>query len=252
MKTFVLLALALSALGSPAARGATQDAAAPPPAAQTAVAPFVATYEAWYQGKLAGDASMRVEQVDGPNWRVSLDIHGRRGFVGLARVNIEQSTDFDVYYNQFRPLRQETVRRALMFSRRATGVYDWHARSAQWTGDISKRRRDAVPLQDGDMSTLLINLAVMRDAEPGATLHYRFVDGGRAREHEYRVSQEREIVEVGDLSYNALRVSRVENDQDEMIIWVAEGVPTPVRILQLDDDGTDTVDLRLTEYQGVP
>ena len=36
-----------------------------------------------------------------------------------------------------------------------------------------------------------------------------------------------------------------------MIVWIADGVPTPVRILQLDDDGEDDVDLRLIEYQGV-
>ena len=215
------------------------------------LAPFVASYEAWYQGRLAGDALMRVTQGDGGRWEVGLGIRGRHGFAGLARVNIEQSTQFEVDGGQFRPLRQETLRKALVFNRRATGVYDWDARSARWSGDVSKRRRAPVPLQDGDMSALLINLAIVRDARPGATLHYRFVDGGRARDHVYQVAQEPEIVEVGELSYNALRVSRVDEGRDDMIVWIANGVPTPVRILQLDDDGEDDVDLRLIEYQGV-
>jgi hypothetical protein len=36
----------------------------------------------------------------------------------------------------------------------------------------------------------------------------------------------------------------------ETIVWVADGVPTPVRILQRQD-GQDAIDLRLTTYQGV-
>ena len=33
-------------------------------------------------------------------------------------------------------------------------------------------------------------------------------------------------------------------------LWVANGVPTPIRILQRKD-GEDEIDLRLTEYRGV-
>ena len=38
------------------------------------------------------------------------------------------------------------------------------------------------------MSGLLINLAVIRDAQPGKSLHYRFVDDGRVRDHQYVVA----------------------------------------------------------------
>ncbi len=56
---------------------------------------------------------------------------------------------------------------------------------------------------------------------------------------------------VGDVRYNAMRVARVEDTQgDETIIWVASGVPTPIRMLQREG-GEDTYDLRLIEYQGV-
>ena len=47
-----------------------------------------------------------------------------------------------------------------------------------------------------------------------------------------------------------LRVSRSNGGNDETIFWVADGVPTPVRILQREN-GEDGVDLRLIEYQGV-
>ncbi|PJJ97274.1 hypothetical protein CO641_09710 [Lysobacteraceae bacterium NML91-0213] len=237
MKALLPVLLALSAIASGSVHAA-------------GLSPFLASYEAWYRGRHAGDATMRVAPAGDGQWEVALGIRGRHGFAGLARVNMEQSTRFDVAGGHYRPLRQETVRKALVFTRRANGTYDWSARQAQWTGDVSKRRHAPVPLRDGDMSALLINLAIIRDARPGATLHYRFVDGGRAREHVYQVAPEPEIVEVGELSYNALRVSRVDEGRDVMIVWIADGVPTPVRILQLDDEGGDDVDLRLIEYQG--
>ena len=90
----------------------------------------------------------------------------------------------------------------------------------------------------------------MRDARPGATMHYRYVDMGKVREHDYQAAPQTENVEVGDLSYNALRVYRTNGGRNETILWIANGVPTPVRILQRED-GEDRVDLRLIEYQGV-
>ncbi|MGN6512638.1 MAG: DUF3108 domain-containing protein, partial [Lysobacteraceae bacterium] len=106
-----------------------------------------------------------------------------------------------------------------------------------------------VALQDGDMSGLLIDLAVIRDAAPGRTLHYRFVDDGRTRDHLWQVAPRTENVSVGDLSYDALRADRIEDGGDETILWVAAGVPTPIRILQRED-GADSTDLRLVEYKG--
>ena len=47
-----------------------------------------------------------------------------------------------------------------------------------------------------------------------------------------------------------MRVARSNGGNDETIFWVANGVPTPVRILQREN-GQDTLDLRLVEYQGV-
>ena len=97
---------------------------------------------------------------------------------------------------------------------------------------------------------LLINLAIMRDAVPGATLNYRMVDLGRARDYVYQAAGEPEIMAVGDMSYDALRVARTSSDGDQTVLWVASGVPTPIRILQRKD-GEDEIDLRLVEYRGV-
>jgi hypothetical protein len=215
-----------------------------------ALEPFVATYQAYNEGKLAGAAKMQVVQTEDTRWRVDLGIRGTRGFAWLAGLNIEQSTVFDTRDEQYRPLSQATVKHAVFTGKKMSGVYDWQARSARWQGDIKKTRTAAIPLQDGDMSALLVNLAVIRDAQPGKALSYRVVDNGRVRDYQYAVAAQTEIVNVDDLSYDAMRVARTNGGNDKTIFWVANGVPTPVRILQREN-GQDTLDLRLVEYQGV-
>ena len=251
-----LFAFGLSlAAGAPALAAAQDAAPAPAPDAASArpaaLQPFVASYEAWYGGKPAGTATMQVVRDDAAaRWRIDLGIHGNRGFAGIVGLNLEQSTVFDEANGIFRPLSQSTVRKAaVFFNRRVTGTYDWHANTARWSGDIKEARRAPVPIQYGDMSGLLINLAVIRDAEPGKQLQYRFVDGGRVRDYQFRVAEQTEPVTVGEMSYEAMRVERTNGGNDEMVIWVASGAPTPVRILQREN-GEDAVDLRLSEYQG--
>ena len=156
--------------------------------------PFVASYAVFRDGKAFGDATLQLVQAPGGRWRVDLGIRGTRGLAGLAGLNLQQSTVFDVVDGAYRPLSQSTVRKLVFGSRRTTGTYDWAKGAVQWQGDVKKTRRAAIPLQAGDMSGLLINLAVLRDAVPGATLRYRFVDDGRVRQHEYQVAADREPV----------------------------------------------------------
>ena len=193
---------------------------------------------------------LAVVRLDDGRWRIDLSILGDRGIAGMTRLKIEQSTVFDEAGGQYRPLSQGTVRKALLFDQRATGTYDWSKMQARWEGRIRKDRQAPLELRDGDMSALLLNLAIMRDARPGAVLHYRLVDVGRARDHTYEVATEPEIMAVGDMSYDALRVGRTDKPGDETVLWVASGVPTPIRILQRKD-GEDEIDLRLVEYRGV-
>ena len=224
-------------------------AAVAPVWAATALAPFVATYQAYNAGAPAGNATMRLVHGGAAQWRIDLGIRGDRGFAGIVGLNIEQSTLFDVAGDRYRPLTLSTLRKVAFWNKKSVGVYDWTARRARWSGDVKEARREPIALQDGDMSGLLINLAVIRDAAPGRVLQYRFVDGGRVREHHYQVSAQTEPVAVGELRYEALRVSRTNGGNDETIFWVADGVPTPIRILQRTD-GADAIDLRLIAYQG--
>lgn len=214
-----------------------------------ALEPFIANYQVLRAGRTLGEATMRVVQGDGPRWRVDLGMRGT-GLIGLAGINAEQSTVFETAGEIYRPITQSTLRKTLFTRRQTVGTYDWRSFSARWTGDVKQTRRAPVTLQAGDMSGLLINLAVIRDAQPGKALSYRFVDDGRVRDHRYAVAAELETVAVGDIGYNAMRVTRVQSGNEETVIWVVDGVPTPIRMLQREN-GVDTYDLRLVDYKGI-
>lgn len=231
---------------TPAADAPTDAAAAPEPALQ----PFVASYEVYRGGHKLGNATLQLVRQPPQRWRVDLIMHGT-GLLNLAGVNAEQSTVFDVLGQTYRPLTQATVNKTLFTDEQSVGIYDWLARSAVWQGDIKQSRRDPVALQPGDMSGLLINLAVIRDAQPGKRLNYRYVDTGRVKPHHYVVADENQSITIDGISYSAMRVERIEDDNEQTVIWVANGVPTPIRILQREN-GEDTYDLRLVQYRGAP
>lgn len=243
----LLLACLLPGLAlaqQPPAPGPAEPA---PVAATTAtLAPFVATYQVFDKGRQLGSATMQLVSLDDGRWRIDLGMKGS-GLMRMTGLKMQQSTLFDSHGQDYRPLSQSTVRRMLLSNRTSTGVYDWASRSAHWSGDIKPSRRGPVALREGDLSGVLIDLALIRDAAPGKTLHYRFVEGGRARDHTYVVAPETESIEVDGLSYDAMRVSR-EDGNDQTVVWVASGVPTPIRILQRED-GSDATDLRLVEYK---
>lgn len=219
-----------------------------------ALEPFTANYRAYYKGKPAGDAQMKVEHTGGGFWKIELGLKGRVGLAKLVGLNIEQNTVFTEDNGQFRPLAQSTLRHALLRDKRMNATYDWETMQVRWDGDLKVKQgprtsNDTIPLQEGDLSLLLLNLAVMRDSAPGKLLAYRVVDGGRIREYHYAAAAEDEMIDVEELRYEALRVDRTNSTSSEMSFWITSGVPTPIRILQRRD-GKDYVDLRLVDYQG--
>ena len=252
------LTLLLACLLSPMALCIAQELPAAPPASESvqpdwtppALQPFVATYQAFYKGKEAGDATLQVSHTDGAQWQVDMAVRGRKGFASVLGLNLEQSTVFRNEGDVYVPLTQSTVRKALFFGKKVTGVYDWNGGTVQWVGNLKKERRQPIALKPGDQSALLLNLSLMRDARPGKVLSYRYVDLGRVRQYDYQAADATENVQVGDLSYDALRIQRINSGDNETILWIANGVPTPIRILQRDK-GQDQIDLRLIDYQGV-
>lgn len=260
---FAVRAIAITALLSlPALAGAATQASAaqqPVPAvveSTTTLTPYVmrpfsGTYQVFRGEKPLGQATMRLVNTGGARWRIDLNIVGTQGLAGAAGVNIQQSTVFDATGGQYKPLSQSTVRHALFATRKTVGVYNWSTRQAAWSGDVKKSRRGRViPLEAGDMSGLLINLAVMRDAKPGATLQYRFVDDSRMRMQSYAVAPATETVNIGEISYDAMRIDRTNAGEDRTTVWFTPEVPLPVRIHMKDGDDA-SLDLMLVQYKGV-
>lgn len=251
----------LLALLLPVAALAQQQTAVPsttPPAPLTGaetdtsphvLEPFLATYAVYKDGKLLGEATMQLVRQQAPRWRTDLVMHGTRGLMGFVGLNAEQSSVFDDLGEVYRPITQATVNKSVFTRKQTVGIYDWNSRAANWQGDIKESRRRPVPLQDADMTGLLINLAVIRDAAPGKTLDYRFVDDGRVRDHRYVVADERESITVAGMPYNAMKATR-SKDNEDTIIWVVRNVPSPIRMLKREN-GKDVYDLRLVEYKGV-
>ena len=244
------LALAISAASARAAAPDGTAASTEAPSDARALAPFSADYAAFRGGDAIGNARLRLLRQPDGRWRADLSVHADRGVAGLLGLDLEQSTVFEDHAGGWRPLSQSSVRKGLFLGKRSSGRYDWSAGTALWTGDLKPQHRAPVTLREGDLSGLLINLAIVRDAMPGRELQYRFVEGGRARDQQYRVAEALDPVTVDDLSYAAMRVERSNGGNDQTVVWVVEGVPTPVRILQRED-GEDLFDLRLIAYQGV-
>jgi hypothetical protein len=211
--------------------------------------PFVASYLVYRDGKPLGEATMQLVRQQPPRWRVDLVMQGTRGLMGLAGLNAEQSSVFDQIGETYRPLTQATVNKLLFKRKQTIGIYDWASGSANWQGDVKESHRRPIALQAGDMTGLLINLAVIRDAAPGQTLHYRFVDDGRMRQHTYVVADELESITVAGMTYKAMKATR-SKDNEDTLIWVVKNVPSPIRMLKREN-GKDVYDLRLVEYKGV-
>jgi len=217
------------------------------------VEPFVARYEAWYDGSRAGAATMQLVRQPDQHWRIELTLNGSRGMAWVMGLTLEHSTVFEQSEDgQLRPLSQQQIQGSRLNTKRSSGHYDWQAGSAQWRGDLKPHRQHPIALQPGDVDGLLLNLALTRDATPGRTLDYRYVDAGRMRPHTYQAAAQTETIQISGRSWQALRVERSNADNDATIVWVAEGLPVPLRILHRKD-GKDQIDLHLIDcQQGLP
>ena len=207
-----------------------------------ALAPFTATYEAWYEGSRQGDGVMRLAQAGDGRWTYSLDVRGTEGMAAIAGADLSQSTTFDVANGHWRPLAGSDSSKLLFKSSTRKASYDWTRGEARWTGDVKPERAGPVKLRAGDMDAMLLNLALARDVAAGKPLSYRLVENGRAKQHVYKVAG-KEQVTIGGRAHEATKVVRTD-DEKQTVAWIVKGIPVPVRILQRDE-GEDKMDLRL-------
>lgn len=200
-----------------------------------ALKPFTATYTANYMG-LQANGRMTLASAGGNRWTYSLDIQS-------SIAQLSQSTTFEDDGGQWKPLSGSDSSQLLIKQKKTNANYDWASHTATWSGDVKPDQAGPVPLQTGDLDGMLINLAIARDAAAGKPMHYRMVDGGRAKQLDYQVVG-KESITIGGQAHEATKVSTASGDK-QTLVWIVDGVPVPARILQRKD-GKDEIDLRMT------
>ncbi|WP_045738955.1 DUF3108 domain-containing protein [Xanthomonas sp. MUS 060] len=197
-----------------------------------AIQPFQAKYQANYMGTQA-NATMTLTQGGSNQWVYNLDVKSL-----LAELN--QTTVFDTTTGHLRPLTTDNVLKTLLNKTEVLGNYDWNSLQATWSGNVTSDQTGPVALTAGDLSPLLINLAVVSDVNAGNPLSYHIVDLGRAEQTTYQVI-DTEAVSFNGKTENATKVSYTNADgTKQTLAWIVPDAPAPVRIQQIEN-GKQTV-----------
>jgi len=199
-----------------------------------ALKPFNASYTASYMG-MQGNGRMQVEPVSGSTWRYTLTISN-------SLANLSQATTFEEHNGALRPLSGADHSSVLIKQVDKKASYDWGRGVATWSGDVKEDRRGPVKLQAGDLDALLVNLAVVRDAQSGKPLSYRMVDDGRVKQMSYKVAG-KEAIDVGGKKMLATKLV-TSSGEKQTTLWVVDGMPVPARISQTSK-GQESIDLRV-------
>ena len=203
-----------------------------------ALKPFTAQYEASFKGISAGGAMTLSRQ--GQRWTYAMGLRN-------AMANLSQATVFEEAAGRYRPLGGSDRSTYLMKTRAVVTLYNWKGMQARWTGDVKPQRAGPVAMQPGDMDALLVNLALVRDVGFGRTsMSYRLLENGKAKSMTYRVAG-REKITVGGRALDTTRVVQSAGSK-QTAVWIAPGVPTPVRIVQRED-GSEVFRLQLTSWR---
>lgn len=203
-----------------------------------ALKPFTAQYEASFKGISAGGTMTLSRQ--GQRWTYAMGLRN-------AMANLSQATVFEEAAGRYRPLGGSDRSTYLMKTRAVVTLYNWKGMQARWTGDVKPQRAGPVAMQPGDMDALLVNLALVRDIGFGRTsMSYRLLENGKAKSMTYRVAG-REKITVGGRALDTTRVVQSAGSK-QTAVWIAPGVPTPVRIVQRED-GSEVFRLQLTSWR---
>jgi len=203
-----------------------------------ALQPLSAQYQASYMG-LSANAQMQLASAGANRWVYSLNIRSNIG-------EYLRSTTFDEADGRLRPLSHDEKTSVLIKRKSSQASYDWKTRQATWSGDVKPDRAGPVPLQPGDTNALLVDLQLVQDVNAGKPLNYRTVDGGRAKTMQF-VAGGKETIDIGGKQHVATKAT-YSHDGKQIVVWVAAGVPVPLRILQRED-GQDSIDLKLTSWK---
>ena len=211
--------------------------AAAPAMKPASIKPYSADYDASYMG-MHGTGHMSLSQQGGGRWVYSLRI-------GSPLAQLSQSTVFDLSGDGLRPLSGTDSSTFLVKRVTKQASYDWKAGQASWSGDVKPERAGPVALQAGDVDAMLLNLALPRDVAAGRPLRYRMVENGHAKPVACKAAG-KESLTIGGKPLQTTKIDCDLGGDKRILLWVADGMPFPARILQRKD-GKDDIDLRLVK-----
>lgn len=218
----------------------------------SALEPFTARYEVLRDGKAQGEAVMRLERVDGAQWRFTSDVRGTSGMARLSGFEMTESTDFEALPDgRLKPLSARSEG-GISLRRRSIGTeFDWGAGEVRWNGDAKPEHRGPAPLGADTVNPQILNLALAQRLRAGAegVIRLDMVNRGDSDPVEYRVrGRESVSVPMGQREAVALHHRRTDKDR-EITLWIDPSLPpAPLRVLQRED-GADAYELRLIELR---
>ncbi len=217
-----------------------------------ALEPFTARYEVLRDGKAQGEAVMRLERIDGAQWRFTSDVRGTSGMARLSGFEMTESTDFEALPDgRLKPLSARSEG-GISLRRRSIGTeFDWSTGEVRWNGDAKPEHRGPAPLGADTVNPQILNLALAQRLRAGAegVIRLDMVNRGDSDPVEYRVrGRESVSVPMGQREAVALHHRRTDKDR-EITLWIDPGLPpAPLRVLQRED-GADAYELRLIELR---
>jgi hypothetical protein len=143
---------------------------------------------------------------------------------------------------RWRPQSDRNANHVLFMQKLKTATFDWSRGLVRWAGDVKPDRAGPVPLQAGDLTAQLVNLALVRDLAAGKPMSYRMVEDGRVKHLNFSVAGV-ESITVDGSSRQATKVVDSSGTK-ETIAWIVADMPLPARIVQREN-GRDVLELKM-------
>ena len=201
--------------------------------------------DATYSGKYAGltiETERRLVQLDDSSYRLSSEASN---FLG----SLKETSHFVVLEDIWRPIKYTYQRRIFGAKTTETIDFDWDAMTAFYTHSDKPERDAQLRLTPGVLDPALYLLRIQRDLVLGLeTLDYKFVKRDRIRHYTIALLSTKDL-DLGDKSYSAIKVGRVNADDDKQTyVWVIPGLNYLFGKITHLEDG-DAHQMTLTRYK---
>ncbi len=146
---------------------------------------FEQAYTLYREQKPVGEIHMRLQR-QGEDWRLESVSKANRGVVGLLGAEIREWVRFRCTAAGYQPLESLYQRKVLFRKRKTHLVYDWKAGRVRGS---HKGREVDMPLVDGLVDRLGVQLLLAPDLAAGRSLRYRVQDRHRQRDWQFEPGQ---------------------------------------------------------------